>query len=136
MIAKNTASTCGALLLFLVQLGNVFGFDQSTSYKAVFTHLDSAKPLSVVIAAIAFAVMWNSRKLLPKAPPVLVGFAVATALYYALAALGLAANLGPVIGGSTHAPLNLSTLAKFSPLAGDSSLWSAGVTARRSEGRR
>src|SRR5581483_3218341 len=112
-----------ALLLFLVQLGNVFGFDKNTSYKAVFSHLDSAKPLSVAVAAIAFAVMWNSRRLLPKAPPVLVGFVVATVLYYLLVVLGFAVDLGPVIGGSTHAPLALSPLAKFAPFAEDPSFW-------------
>ena len=62
-----------ALLLFLVQLGNVCGFDHNVPFTQVPAQWMDIKPLSVIIAAITFAAMWNSRKLLPKVPPMLVG---------------------------------------------------------------
>jgi len=41
-----------ALLLFLVQLGNVFGFDKSTSFIQALQDAPHARPLSVAIAAV------------------------------------------------------------------------------------
>lgn len=111
-----------ALLIFLVQLGNVFGFDRNTPYTAVFNHLDSAKPLSILIAAIACIAMWNARKILPRAPPILVGLGLGTAIYYALLALGLGPSLGPVIGSSTNAALNPSPIPNFTGLTHDGAI--------------
>ncbi len=71
-----------ALLLFLVQLGNVCGFDHNIPFTQVPAHLTEIKPLSVIIAAITFAAMWNAKRLLPKVPPMLVGIALGCALYY------------------------------------------------------
>ena len=51
-----------ALLLFLVQLGNVCGFDHNIPFTQVSAHLTEIKPLSVLIAAVTFAAMWNARK--------------------------------------------------------------------------
>ena len=62
-----------AALLFLVQLGNVCGFDRNIPFMQVPQHLQSIKPLSVAIAAVTFAAMWNARKWLPKVPPIVVG---------------------------------------------------------------
>ncbi|HEY2758962.1 MAG TPA: SulP family inorganic anion transporter, partial [Pseudolabrys sp.] len=40
-----------AILLFLVQIGNVFGFDRSTPFAQALRQIGDAKPLSVLIAA-------------------------------------------------------------------------------------
>src|SRR5580704_1103722 len=82
-----------AALLFLVQLGNISGFDHTIPFTQVPQHLASIKPLSLAIAAITFAAMWNARKLLPKLPPVLVGIGVGSLLYY----VGKLAGLGPYL---------------------------------------
>jgi Sulfate permease family len=66
-----------AALLFLVQLGNVCGFDRNIPFMQVPQHLQSIKPLSVAIAAVTFAAMWNARKWLPKVPPIVVGIVTA-----------------------------------------------------------
>jgi sulfate permease, SulP family len=87
-----------ALLLFLVQLGSVFGFDKSVRFTFALRHVDQAKPLSLAVAAVTFAAMWNSRKFLAKVPPVVVGLLVGTGLYYVLVLAGFARNLGPIIG--------------------------------------
>jgi MFS superfamily sulfate permease-like transporter len=52
-----------AALLFLVQLGNVCGFDRSISFTQVPQYFASIKPLSLVIAAITFATMWRAKNL-------------------------------------------------------------------------
>ena len=50
-----------AALLFLVQLGDVCGFDHNIPFKAVFAHLTEVKPLSLAVAIITFVVMWKAR---------------------------------------------------------------------------
>jgi len=87
-----------AILLFLVQLGNVCGFDHNTPFTAVLPHLNSAKPLNILLAAAVCLTVWKGRRLLPPVPPILVGMAVGLISYYGLSWLGLAGSLGPVIG--------------------------------------
>ena len=87
-----------AALLFLVQLGDVCGFDHDVSFKAVFGHLAEVKPLSLAVASFTFIVMWNARHITTKIPPLLVGLGLGAALYFALVVAGLGPHLGPVIG--------------------------------------
>ena len=112
-----------ALLLFLVQLGNVCGFDYNIPFLQVSAHLAEIKPLSVAIAAITFVAMWNARKLLPKVPPMLVGIVLGCALYYFCQLLGLGAHLGPMIASPERAHLGLTAFPYFADLkhSGDSS---------------
>lgn len=116
-----------AVLLFLVQLSNVLGHDHNVPFTQVHTELMSAKPLSILVAAITFLVMWNARKITTKVPPLLTGLAAGIAAYYALAAAGFGAALGPVIGMPSPAvtvaqPVAALTdatlLAKLLPLTG------------------
>ena len=99
---QNTA----AALLFLVQLANVSGFEQTKPFTFVLTHPAAIKPLSVLLAALTFGAMWNCRKIVPRIPPLLAGLAVGTGLYYALIALGLREYLGPIIGDATKDALS------------------------------
>src|SRR6202044_1682350 len=55
-----------AALLFLVQIGNVCGFDHNVPFMKVPALWTSIKPLSVLLAAITFTAMWNARKFVPK----------------------------------------------------------------------
>jgi SulP family sulfate permease len=105
-----------ALLLFLVQLGNVCGFDHNIPFTEVSAHLAEIKPLSVIIAAITFAVMWNARKFSAKIPPMLIGIVLGCALYYLCLALGFGAYLGPVIASQERAVMGLTAFPYFSDL--------------------
>ena len=87
-----------AVLLFLVQLGNVCGFERHVPFTAVFNHLSEIKPLSLAVAAVTCLAMWKARAITTKIPPLLVGLGIGTALYFALVALGFGPQLGPVIG--------------------------------------
>jgi SulP family sulfate permease len=110
---QNTA----AILLFLVQLGNVCGFDNSVPFTQLLHHVAAIKPLNVLIAAITFLVTWHARKLPGRVPPVIIGIAVGTGLYYLLQSVGLGAHLGPVIGSEPLPAIGLTTLPYFSDLA-------------------
>jgi SulP family sulfate permease len=87
-----------AALLFLVQLGDVCGFDHNIPFNAVFGHLAEVKPLSLAVALITFVVMWKARVISTKIPALMVGLSIGTVLYFALVLTGFGAQLGPVIG--------------------------------------
>jgi sulfate permease, SulP family len=106
-----------AALLFLVQLGNVCGFDRNIPFTQVPQHLSSIKPLSVVIAAITFATMWNARKVLPKVPPIFVAIAVGCAPYFLCKLAGFGDYLGPVITSASRATLGVTAYIYFERLA-------------------
>ncbi len=89
-----------AVLLFLVQLGNVMGFDRNTPFMEAIKHVDQAKPLSVFIAFGVIASMLTSKLYLPKVPALLIGLAVGTLGFYGLTLAGFAGDLGPIIGNA------------------------------------
>ena len=103
-----------AALLFLVQIGNVLGFDYNIAFTRAFGYLGSARPLSVLVAALTFAAMWHARKLTTIVPPLLVGLGCGAFGYYLLLLAGFGAALGPVIGLPTARATMSSVLADFS----------------------
>ncbi|MCP4620608.1 MAG: SLC26A/SulP transporter family protein [Bradyrhizobium sp.] len=106
-----------AVLLFLVQLGNVLGFDHNVRFTRVFAEMNGAKPLCVLVGVVTFAAMWNARRITARIPPLLVGLGCGTLAYYVLVALGLGDQLGPVIGQLTASAAMRTVLVDFSPLA-------------------
>src|SRR3954452_16375861 len=90
-----------AVLLFLVQLGNVLGFDHNIGFTHVFSAMSEARPLSVLVAALTFAAMWHARRITTRVPPLLVGLGVGIVAYYAFVVAGFGDSLGPVIGSPT-----------------------------------
>ena len=111
-----------AALLFLVQLGNVCGFDRTVPFTQVPQHLDSIKPLSLAVAAITFTVMWNAKKLRPKVPPILVGIGLGCILYYVGVLAGLGSYLGPIIASGPRAAIGPTAFPYFGGLARDNDL--------------
>ena len=108
--------TTAAALLFLVQLANVSGFEETKPFTFVLTHPGAIKPLSVLLAALTFAAMWNSRRLIPRIPPLLVGLAVGTIAYYVLVALGLREAIGSTIGEASKDAFSPTPWANFGDL--------------------
>jgi SulP family sulfate permease len=106
-----------AALLFLVQIGNICGFDRTVPFTQAPQHLDSIKPLSVAVAAITFAAMWNAKKLAPKVPPMLVGIGVGCILYYLGKVAGLGGHLGPIIASGPRAAIGPTAFPYFTSLA-------------------
>ena len=111
-----------AALLFLVQLGNVCGFDRTVPFTQVPRHLDSIKPLSLAVAVITFTVMWNAKKLLPKVPPMLVGIGLGCILYYVGVLAELGSYLGPIIASGPRAAIGPTAFPYFGGLARDNDL--------------
>ena len=106
-----------ALILVLVQLANVFGFDKSTSFVQALKDAHHAKPLSVAIALAVIVATWQSRRILPRVPPIAVGLAVGTVLYYAFGLAGFGSALGPTIGSAPFSSYKLPNFPQFSELA-------------------
>lgn len=105
-----------AVLLFLVQLGNVMGFDHNVRFTRVFSQLGEARPLSLLVAGLTFGAMWNASRLTTRVPPLLVGLGCGTLAYCALVLAGLGDQLGPVIGSLTASAAMRTVLVDFSGL--------------------
>jgi sulfate permease, SulP family len=99
-----------AALLFLVQLGNVCGFDRTIPFTQVHHHLGEIKPLSLIVAAATFATMWNARRLLPKIPPIIAAIAVGWTLYFLFNLVGLGGYLGPLITSVSRPTMGVTAL--------------------------
>jgi sulfate permease, SulP family len=106
-----------AVLLFLVQLGNVLGFDRNISFTHVFGAIGETRPLSVLVAALTFAAMWHARRITTRVPPILVGLGCGMLVYGGLAVAGVSNMLGPVIGPPTASAAMRTVLVDFSGLA-------------------
>ena len=107
-----------ALLLLLIQLGNVFGFDRTTTFVQALKDVEHARPLSVLIAAVAMVAMWQAARVLRRIPALLVGLGVGTVLYYALGLAGLGQHLGPTIGSVPFTSFKVPNFPHFAELAG------------------
>jgi SulP family sulfate permease len=105
-----------AVLLFLVQLGNIMGFEHNIRFTRVFGAMGQARPLSVLVAALTFGVMWNARRITTKVPPILIGLGCGIIAYYGLILSGLGDMLGPMIGAPTASAAMRTVLVDFSGL--------------------
>ena len=105
-----------AVLLFLVQLGNVLGFEHNIRFTRVFGAIGQARPLSLLVAALTFAAMWNARRITTKVPPVLIGLGCGIIAYYGIVLSGFADMLGPNIGPLTASAAMRTVLVDFSGL--------------------
>jgi sulfate permease, SulP family len=102
-----------AALLFLVQLGNVCGFDYNIPFTQVHRHLAEIKPLSLVVAAVTFATMWKAKKLLPKVPPIVAAIAVGWTLHFVCNLIGLGNYVGPLIASVSRPTMGVTALQYF-----------------------
>jgi SulP family sulfate permease len=124
-----------AVLLFLVQLGNVLGLEHNIRFTRVFGAMGEARPLSVLVAALTFVAMWNARRITTRVPPVLVGLGCGIVAYYALVVLGLGGMLGPIIGPATASAamrtvwIDFSGLPMAAPLESSASVILSGALA-------
>src|SRR3954469_4076542 len=105
-----------AVLLFLVQLGNVLGFEHNVRFARVFAIIGEGRPWSVLVAALTFVTMWNARRITTKIPPLLVGLGCGIIGYYALVLMGFGGHLGPTIGPKTASAAMRTVLIDFQGL--------------------
>ncbi len=107
-----------ALLLFLVQSGNVLGYETNARLVELVPNLPSAKPLSVALALLTMLVMWHVRRLTASVPPLVAALLAGTLAYHALAWFGWSSQLGPVIGPTPAAQVKPWDLPAFTALVG------------------
>jgi sulfate permease, SulP family len=109
----------GAILLLLVQLGNVLGLEHHVPFMQVPFHLGEAHAASIAVAAAAFLAAWQGRKWLPKVPPVVTGLVTGTASHYAILLAAGPQALGPLLGPPADAAPLLSQMASVAMLVAD-----------------
>jgi SulP family sulfate permease len=117
-----------AVLLFLVQLGNVLGYEHNIRFTRVFGAMGEARPMSVLVAVLTIVAMWNARRIMAKVPPVLVGLGCGLLAYYAIVVAGFGDRLGPIIGPPTASAAMRSVLVDFSALPMAASLENSATT--------
>jgi MFS superfamily sulfate permease-like transporter len=105
-----------AVLLFVVQLGNVLGYGHNVRFTHVFGAIGETRPLSVLVAALTFAAMWYARRVTTKLPPVPVGLGCGIIVYYAIVLAGFGDMLGPMIGPPTASAAMRTVWVDFSDL--------------------
>jgi SulP family sulfate permease len=76
-----------------------------------------ARPLSVLIAVAVIVATWQSKRFLPKVPPIATGLLVGTVLYYAFGLAGLGNSLGPTIGSGLFTSYKVPNFPQFAELA-------------------
>lgn len=106
-----------AILLFLVQIGNVLGFAKSSPVTQLLANLPGTKPASLLVGVTTFGVMWYAKRMLPKVPPVITGLAAGTLCYYLLAWLAGPQYLGALIGRGQFFSFGMLALPEFFRLA-------------------
>src|SRR5262245_11518044 len=106
---QNTA----ALLLVLVQLGNLFGLDQTTTSVQAVKDVEHAKPLAAQIASLTVTAMLQAKRRLLEVPALLAGLAAGTVVYYLSGMSGLGAYRGPTIGSAPFSASNLPNFPHF-----------------------
>jgi acetyl-CoA hydrolase len=112
-----------ALLLLLVQLGNLFGFDKSTTFVQALKDIQHARPLSLLLAVLTIVAMLQARRWLPKVPALLVALATGTVVYYLLGLAGLGSYLGPTIGIAPFSAYKLPNIPHFADSARAPGCW-------------
>jgi MFS superfamily sulfate permease-like transporter len=87
-----------AVLIFLSQLAPMLGVPRHLPALELIEHPSLAQPLTFLVGAVTCLAIWLGPRTAPRIPPIVLGLAVGTGIYYGLVALGQRAGLGPTIG--------------------------------------
>ena len=77
------------------------------------------QPLTLAIGLLTVLVIWYGPRFVPRVPAPIAGLAAGTALYHALALLGLRGHLGAMLGSIPSAVPSLASLAALPALVQD-----------------
>ena len=112
-----------ALLILVAQLGTLTGAPAGLSPAEIGRYLSAVQPLTLAIGLGTAIVIWQTRRLSARVPPVIAGLVVGTGAYYALALLGYGERLGRVVGPMPPAVPSAAYLAGFLALPNQPELW-------------
>jgi MFS superfamily sulfate permease-like transporter len=87
-----------AVLIFFSQLAPMLGVPRHLPALELIEHPSLAQPLTFLVGAVTCLAIWLGPRTAPRIPPIVLGLAVGTGIYYGLVALGQRAGLGPTIG--------------------------------------
>ena len=111
-----------ALLLLAAQVNAFLGFRTPVPLLRVPWHVAQIQPLTLAVAILTVVVIWYGPRITRRVPPPIAGVLAGTALYHALALLGLRAHLGPTLGTIPAVVPSLAPLAALPSLATDAYL--------------
>lgn len=112
-----------AILIILAQLDTLLGFRRHVPLGQLAASLGAAQPLTLAVGLLTALVTWYGPRLKTRVPPVILGLLVGGSAYYALAALGNRAALGPVVGPMPAAVPLPRYVAAFGGLFADRQVW-------------
>src|SRR5262245_38708625 len=113
----------GAILIFFGQLDALLGFVRHVPLLAIPQHWAEVQPLTLGGGLVTMLAMCAAPRIITAVPPAAVGLVVGSVAYYAIAALGGAAALGPAIGDVPAAVPLPTQLVDFLSLASDPDRW-------------
>ena len=87
-----------AVLIFLSQLGAMFGLKQPISSFSFASLLGAVQPLTLLIGIVTCVLILKGARILKFVPPTILGLVGGVALYYLFVLLGLREHLGSTIG--------------------------------------
>jgi MFS superfamily sulfate permease-like transporter len=108
-----------ALLLLLAQVNPLLGLRGSVPLLQLPSHAAQIQPLTLLVGAVTFLVIWYGSRLTRHVPPPIAGLVAGTALYHVLMALGLGAHLGPMLGTIPAVAPSLAPVATLPALVSD-----------------
>ncbi|HEV8531802.1 MAG TPA: SulP family inorganic anion transporter [Methylomirabilota bacterium] len=112
-----------AVLILLSQVDTLLGFRRHIPLSAIASNLAAVQPLTLAVGVLTCVGMWYGPRLAKRIPSTLLGLFIGTAAYYALAAAGYQALLGPVIGPLPSALPVPRYLAGFASLPAEPGIW-------------
>ncbi|HEY4911126.1 MAG TPA: SulP family inorganic anion transporter, partial [Methylomirabilota bacterium] len=112
-----------ALLILLAQVDTLLGLRRHVPLSAIASNLAAVQPLTLAVGVVTCLAMWYGPRLAKSIPPALLGLFVGTAAYYALAAVGYRALLGPIIGPLPSTLPVPRYLAGFFSLPAEQGIW-------------
>lgn len=108
-----------ALLLLLAQLNVLLGLRTRVPLSRLAAAVAQIQPLTLAVGLATVLVIWYAPRFTRAVPAPIAGLVAGTALYYTLALLGFAAQLGPVLGTIEAVVPSLGPIATFPVLATD-----------------
>lgn len=105
-----------AILLAIAQLPGLLGMPAGSSAAEVFVVPEAIRPGAIVVAAVTLAALALPGIKATRLPPFIVGLVAGTLAHHALANLGFAASLGPLLGEASAPYPRLDTALGFREL--------------------
>jgi sulfate permease, SulP family len=87
-----------AILVVISQIYPFFGLEATSGQQSIHNFFENIRPLSPVVAAVSFLLMWKGKRILPQIPAAVLSLFGGMLLYYGFIWLGFGDYLGLTLG--------------------------------------